>query len=147
MTRPLDVRVEAPSFRALFGKTSQVEPKLKRALRRNIRRAGNAVADQMRSEVGTGAPGGLRAGIRAGIRVDVMTGSAREGVRLRATGPLSAAWESRRGWKHPVFGHAVWRRQHGRPYFFPTVASEIGTVRIAVEDAMREAVESLKGAS
>ena len=140
----LDVRVEAPSFRELFGKSSQVDRKLKAALRRNIRKAAGEVADDMRSEVGDGAAGGLRSGIRSGIKVDIMTGTnRREGVRIRSTGPLAAAWEARGGWRHPVFGGDVWVHQQGRPYFLSSVAKGQDKVRASVEAAMREAVESL----
>ena len=73
-----------------------------------------------------------------------MTGTnRREGVRIRSTGPLAAAWEARGGWRHPVFGGDVWVHQQGRPYFLSSVAKGQDKVRTSVEAAMREAVESL----
>lgn len=141
---PIGLTVDTASFRELFARSSQVQPKLRAALRRRIRDAAKGLAGEVQSEVG-GRGEGLRAGIAAGIKVDVMTGAAREGVRIRSTGPLAQAWESSRGWRHPVFGHDVWVRQQGHPYFRRTIFEGRDKVREAVEAAMTEAVESLKG--
>jgi hypothetical protein len=116
----ITTHADTASFRRLFEKSSQVEGKLKTALRRNIRIAAETLADAARLEV-TNSPGGtvsakphhkgLRLAIAAGIKVKVMTG-ARAGVTIVAgTSQMPAgeeslvrAWEGSKGWRHPVFG-------------------------------------------
>lgn len=144
------VRVESADFQRLFGKSSEVEKTLKTALRRNIRVAGQAAAGAVRAEVGSSS--GLRGAIAAGIGLKVMTGK-RAGVAVvasaKAMGPGQASlvrgWESKKGWRHPVFGKDEWIVQHGRPFFRRTILAQQPQVRAAVEAAMGEAVESLKG--
>lgn len=143
------VRADVTEFRRLFDKSSQVDKKLKTALRKNIRQAAGQAADAVKAEVGSGP---LRSAIAAGIQVKVMTG-ARAGVTIvassKAMGPgqesLVRAWESSKGWRHPVFGGDTWVQQHGHPYFRRTIESHRDQVRAAVENAMAEAVASLKG--
>lgn len=145
---PVTVRADVTEFKRLFDKSSQVDKKLKSALRRNIRRAGGEVADAVRSEVGQGT---LRSRIAAGVQVKVMTG-ARAGVTIvassKAMGPgqesLVRAWESKKGWRHRVFGTGTYVTQTGHPYFRRTVFERRSKVTAAVEAAMVEAAESLR---
>jgi hypothetical protein len=150
-----DVRVDTTEFKRLFDKSSQVDKKLKTALRKNIRIAGEKAADAARIEVdsGGGSKTGLRMGIAAGIKVKVMTG-ARAGVTIVASSSampagkesLVRAWEGSKGWRHPVFGRWVEGQpnQHGHPYFAKPIFAQRDNVRKAVEDAMTEALRSLQ---
>jgi hypothetical protein len=151
----IDVRVDVTEFRRLFGRSSQVDKKLKTALRKNIRLAAERVADDARREVDSGGASatGLRMGIAAGIKVKVMTGS-RAGVTIIASSAqmpdgkqsLVRAWEARKGWRHPVFGNtAAWVTQQGHPFFRDPIYIRRNDIRTAVEAAMVEAVASLKG--
>lgn len=171
----LHLEVQAPSFRELFARSSQVEPKLKRALRKRIRDASKGIVSAVQAEArqqgegvaqsagwklegrrmrrsygyaaGGGRSTGLRDDIAAGVSAQIMTGTTREGVRIVSRGRLAGAWESKRGWRHPVFGNrGAWIQQSGRPgYFFETVSAGVPAIQAAVESAMAEAVKSLEG--
>ena len=153
-------RADTQEFRRLFAKSSDVDKVLLRSLRRNIRIAGETLADASRLQV-MNSPGGtvsakprhtgLRLGIAAGITVKVMTG-ARAGVTIVASssqmGPgqssMVRAWEGGKGWRHPVFGHDKWVTQKGHPYFARTISTGRDVVTKAVEAAMIEAAQSLE---
>ena len=147
---PVTVRADVTEFRRLFDKSSQVEAKLRTALRRNIRQAAGGAADAVRAEVGQGT---LRSGIGAGVKVKVMTGT-RAGVTIVASSSrmpagkqsLVRAWTGRKGWRHPVYGTGSWVRQVGNPGFFDRpITARKPQIRAAVEAAMTEAAQSLKG--
>lgn len=89
----------------------------------------------------------LRQRIADGVKVQILTGARREGVRIVTSAPLAGAWQSRRGWRHPVFGNRnQWAQQQGNPdYFYGTVWAGRDRVKTAVEEAMKEAADSLKG--
>lgn len=156
-----EVRVDASDFKRLFGKSSQVEKKLQTALRRNIRRVAGEAAAAVKTEV-VSHPGrtvgrrrqhkGLRSNIAAGVAVKVMTGN-RSGVAIVASSKalpagdksMLYAWQSKKGWRHPVFGTDKWVAQQGRPYFVGPILARQPRIRAAVEEAMQEAAQSLKG--
>jgi hypothetical protein len=167
------VRTDVAEFKRLFEKSSQLEPKLKTALRRNIRQAAQVAVAHAAAEVlgpyGTVSSNprhtGLRAGIAKGIKVKVMTGN-RAGVTIIASAAslpveqksMVLAWEAKNGWRHPVFGteaQAMSRRGHGRgwgwvlqkgnPFFRTVIFGHRDAIRAAVENAMAEAAASLKG--
>lgn len=150
-----EIRADTTSFRALFGRSSAVERKLRLSLRRGIRDAAKGIAEDVKDEARkpgvTGGRGGrstgLRAGVASGVRTQIMTSAAREGVRITSSGRMAGAWQASSGWRHPLFGsRRSWYRQVGRPgYFFRTVGAGSPRVRAAVESAMREASDSLKG--
>jgi len=136
------MHVTADDFRALVGRSSQMEPKLKAALRRRLRDAGEAAAGDVRAALGSGAGGGLRSKIT--VRVSIAAAGKGAGVRIVASGPMAQAWESSSGWKHPVYGNrGTWVKQTGNPYFRKIIHSRRDQVKTAVEDALREALESL----
>lgn len=151
------LRVEADDFKRLFARSSQVDTKLRTALRRNIRDAATvAVADVQRTVLGTPVTRsaqprsrGLRAGIAAGVKVSIMTGNTRVGVAVTSRGFLARAYDKPgpRGWRHPVFGNTgVWVSQVGRPgYFTQVIPKHQPQITVAVRAAMQEAVDSLKG--
>lgn len=158
--------VDTKDFRELFARSSKVEPKLRTALRRRIRDAAKGVAEDVKAEalkpgegVGTKAgwtprivrtkKTGLRQNIAGAVKVGILTGNSRSGVRITTNAPLAGAWQARRGWRHPVFGDRdAWVQQRGRPdYFYGTVWAGRDRVKTAVEEAMKEAADSLKGRS
>lgn len=145
----LNVSIDAAQFRALVGKSSALEPKLKAALRRKIREAAEPAADAVRVSVMTGrrvkVDRGMRAKIAASVRTNIITATSRSaGVRITASAPLAVAWEST-SWRHPVFGHQVWAKQTGRPgWFREPIWQRREQVRQGVEAAMREALDALK---
>lgn len=162
---PVAVKADVEQFRRLLGKSSDIDKKLKTALRRNIRQAAGVAAEAAKSEVANTQGGtvsatpqhkGLRAAIASGITVKVMTG-ARAGVTIVASSSkmpagqesLVRAWEigqgSAKGWRHPVFGTDAWTTQKGHPYFAKPIFDRKDTIRKAVEDAMAEALKSLEG--
>jgi hypothetical protein len=146
----LTAHADVAAFRRLFERSSKVDAKLRTALRKNIRQAGGQALDAVRTELGTGP---LRSQIAAGLSIKVMTG-ARAGVTIVASSramdpgkePLVRAWESKKGWRHPVHGSDTdtWVPQMGHPYFRRSIFGERGMVRKAVEDAMAEALRSLE---
>lgn len=160
--------VDTKDFRTLFARSSKVEPKLRTALRRRIRDAAKGVAEDVKAEalkpgegVGTKAgwtprivrtkkgTTGLRQNIAGAVKVGILTGNSRSGVRITTNAPLAGAWQARRGWRHPVFDDRdTWVQQKGRPdYFYGTVWDGRDQVKSAVESAMQEAADSLKGKS
>jgi hypothetical protein len=156
--------VDTRDFRELFARSSKVEPKLRTALRRRIRDAAKGVAEDVKAEalkpgegVGTKAgwtprivrTTGLRQNIAGAVKVGILTGNSRSGVRITTNAPLAGAWQARRGWRHPVFGDRdTWVQQKGRPdFFYGTVWAGRDRVKAAVEEAMKEAADSLKGRS
>jgi hypothetical protein len=154
-------RADARQFQELFGKTSTLEPKLRNALRRKIRKAADYLAEDVRSEVmkepGTRSPHPrsrrLRAGIRAGVGVQISANSKRYvGVFIRSNGKgldaerkvLAARWNRKKGFRHPVFGNREnWAAQKGRQYFGVVIIENRKKVHTAVLDAMAEAEKAL----
>lgn len=146
--------VDTRDFRELFARSSQVEPKLRTALRRRIRDAAKGVAEDVKAEALK--PGetrsahprstGMRARIAGSVKVGILTGASRQGVQITAKAPLAGAWQAEKGWRHPVFGRTTRVRQMGRPgYFTRTVWDGRDQVKSAVESAMQEAADSLRG--
>lgn len=153
--RPLSA--EAQQFNALFGKTSDVEPKLKAALRKRMKAAADQAAADVRAEVlkeprsrGRGRSRGLRRGIAAGVKVTLSTSSTKAGVVIQATGSklppdmrrLVRAYNKPK-FRHRVFGTGTWVEQAGRPYFTKPIEARSSDVQDAVLDAMRDATDSL----
>ena len=151
---------DARQFKALLGKTSAFEPKLRTALRRRIREEADKGAKDARGEV-VKAPQvqadkprrtGLRAGIAAGIKVQIAANGQRKvGVFINSTGRglpsskrlLARAWDKEAGWRHPVFGTSEWVQQKGRPYFGSVIAKREQEIAEGVRRALEEAARSL----
>ena len=145
----LNVSVDAAQFRALVGKSSTLEPKLKAALRRKIREQAEPAAAAVRAAVMSGpavkADRGMRAKIAASVKTSIVGTGNSAGVRITVQAPMAGAWESKKGWRHPVFGHDVWAKQSGNPgWFRKSIYSRREQVRQGVEAAMREALDALK---
>lgn len=153
--RPLSV--EAQAFNALFGKSSEVEPKLKAALRKRMKAAADQAAADVRAEVqkaprsnGRGRSRGLRKGIAAGVKVTLSASPTKVGVAIQATGSKLPADQRRLvraynkpKFRHRVFGSSTFVEQLGRPYFAKPIEDRQGDVQAAVQAAMRDAIESL----
>lgn len=152
--RPLSA--DAQVFNALFGKTSQVEPKLKAALRKRMKAAADVAAADVRAEVlkaprshGSGRSRGLRRGIAAGVKVTLSASPTKVGVAIQATGAKLPPDMRRlvRAYNKPKFRRRVfggpWVEQAGRPYFDKPIEAHQGDVQAAVLAAMEDAVDSI----
>jgi len=158
--------VDAWQFSRLFDKTSQVDPKLRAALRRRLRRLANEAAREVQYEAlkpgrtqAHGASrhadrGFLRAGIAGGVKVQMPTSSKskRVGVFIKATGaalpasqrPMVRRWNRDKGFRHPVYGHRDrWVKQYGHPYFQAVLDAKAPGLAREVRAAMDEALTSL----
>ncbi|TCJ23020.1 hypothetical protein [Nocardioides jejuensis] len=149
--------VDSRDFRTLFARSSLVEQQLRTTLRRNIRTEGKRIVSEVQAEAQRGSyktNRGLRRRIAAGVQLSISTEARRPGVAIRATpkamqpgeGNLVAAWQARRGWRHPVRGNAEkWVPQIGRPgFFYSTVSRQQPALTRVVRAAMVEAADSLR---
>lgn len=159
MAKRAALSADAQLFNELFGKSSQVEDKLRAALRKRLRSAAVAAAADVKAEVkkkpvsnGSGRSKGLRAGIAAGIKVTISTSKSKSGVAIQSTtGRVPAqqrrlvrAYNKPGGWRHPTFGHEPWQQQKGRPGFFEgPIDANASKVEAAVIEAMNDAIEHL----
>ena len=145
--------VNLDDFRRLAGKTSDLEPRLKRELRSAFRIAAELAADESRLTIDAGGPSktGLRLGIAAGIKVKLMTGKT-AGVRI--VSGYSQLPENKRAmprtmnkptFRHPVFGNTdVYVEQTGRPFFGSVIYKHRPAFEAAAREAMQKALDSLK---
>lgn len=112
-----------------------------------------------RKKRGVAGGASLRQGIAAATEIKVMP--ARPDafmIRVRVSGtkfraatgkpltlPRYMEGQSRRPWRHPVFGNTnVWVVQPSRPYLIPTVARFKGEAKAAVERALTDAIHQLQ---
>lgn len=158
MAKRAALSADAQLFNELFGKTSEVEPKLRAALRKRLKAAATAAAAEVKVEVkkkplsgGRGRSRGLRAGIASGIKVTLSTSRSKSGVAIQATTSkvpdgqrkLVRAYNKPGGWRHPTFGHEPWQQQKGRPFFEAPIEANAEKVEAAVLEAMNDAIEHL----
>lgn len=158
MSKRAALSADARLFNELLGKSSQVEPKLKAALRKRLRQVALAAVEDVRAEVkkpplsrGRGRSTGLRAGIAAGLGVTISTSSRKSGVLIQskanrmpaAQRGLIRAYNKPGGWRHPTFGREPWQQQKGRPFFEGPIEAHEPKIRQAVLDAMNDAIEHL----
>lgn len=146
--------VDTSQMRAMLGKSSQLDPKLKASLRKRLRAVGQLSVKDIQVEVEkpplhqSGHPQhrGLRQGIAAGVKVQIMTGK-KTGVQIVSSGSalpaeqkrLVRAYDKPKGWRHPVFADKdTWVSQTGRPYFATIVpkrrAEQIAAGRAILAD-------------
>lgn len=97
-----------------------------------------------------GGVSNLRSAIAAGLRTRVSTGTTRQGVEVKTTGPRNGAANMARVWqtrqfRHPVFGDpSRWEIQNGQPYFFGPVNDELRTLmRERIERAVTDALNAI----
>ena len=143
--------VNVDDFRRLAGKTSELEPRLKRELRASIRLAAERAADDARTTIDNGpSTTGLRMAIAQGIRVTVMTGNT---AGIRITTAVSQMPEGKQklvramdkqSFRHPIFGTDGWVEQSGRPYFASVIYKHREDVSQEIQAAMQRALDSLK---
>lgn len=159
MSRGLQGRVDVAQFRALAGKSSQLDPKLKRALRKRLKdAAGPAVQDVKTTVLSAPASGGasgehtgLRQGLADGVKVTLMTGK-NAGIQIRNTGSglpasqkkLVRAYNKPGGWRHPVFKTGAWVKQLGRQFFEARIVTHQAEFTEAARAAMKDALDTLK---
>lgn len=158
MSKRAALSADARLFNELLGKSSQVEPKLKAALRKRLRQAAAAAAKDVQAEVrkpplsrGSGRSRGLRAGIAAGVSVTISTSTRKSGVVIQSKGTklpaaqrgLIRVYNKPGGWRHPTFGREPWQQQRGRPFFEGPIDAHAQKIEQAVLEAMNDAIEHL----
>lgn len=87
---------------------------------------------------------GLRATIAAAVGSRVSTGADRTNLTFKMNSSqlppeqstLGKRWNKSQGWRHPVFGHGVWVRQTGRPYFDKAIKDSQAVLEEGVRQAM-----------
>lgn len=100
------------------------------------------------------AGAGLRETIARAVAGSISTGSARTGVSVTwkvaaAKMPnkqrrLPKAFNSAKGWRHPVFGDREnWVTQHGTPYFDSTIKRHREELGGKIVEGMKKAAESI----
>jgi hypothetical protein len=123
-------------FVKFLGKTSQVAPRLKTQLRKEIKTAGEELANKVRAEVkrpplqphrGDRAPKsrGLRAKIASGVEVRLATTGNNVGAIVKATTKALPAdqkklvkkYNSARGWRHPIFDRKITKAKNNQAAF------------------------------
>ena len=123
---PVEMSGDEKDFVKFLGKTSQVAPKLKTQLRKEIKTAGEELANKVRAEVkrpplqphrGDRAPKsrGLRAKIASGVEVKLSTTGNNVGAVIRATTKALPAdqkklvkkYNREKGWRHPIFDRKI----------------------------------------
>lgn len=136
------------SFRALMGAIKDFDPALATATRRRLRKVGDDVVRDMRSRILAGGSGPTHQAVARGIRTRVLTGKAKQGVRISAQGPAPMSrLLNKSSWRHPVFGRrSTWVVQRGRPYFGSAIRGREAELREAVLDALDDAMKVMRGA-
>jgi hypothetical protein len=136
------------SFRDFMASVKAFDPKLARALRKKLRKAGEETVTDMKGVVGSGD---LRGGISGGIRTAVATGKSRQGVSIESTGNklgpqrkgMHRAW-NKGSFRHPVYGNKnKWVHQSGNRFFGGTIRKHEDDMREAVLDALDEALKEM----
>lgn len=161
MSKSVTGHVDTAQFRALAGKSSQLAPKVKTNLRRNLRGVGTVIVQDMqgnaRSTPGTVSseprahPWQLREDIAQGIKITLSTG-AKAGIIIRATkgslppaqAAMLKAWEAQKGFRHRVYGGDTWVAQTGHPYFGIIARKHRDDATRAAVSALQEAANTLK---
>ena len=95
---------------------------------------------------------GLRATIAAATGSSATTGPDRINLTFRMKSSqlppeqrvLGKSWNRPGGWRHPVFGRAVWVNQTGRPYFDAVIRANAPLLSAGVEAALVKTVELLQ---
>lgn len=163
--RGAELTAEGEQFKRLFGKTSQIPPRMRNQFRKRLREAVEPVADLVRQEVqkepGTRASRPRRTGLRRRIAAGVGVQIAANGkyfaglaiVQRRRSLPegersLGVKWNSKRGWRHPVWPDkgatggtwkGDWAPQEGRQYFGKIIIEQRRRMRQAALDVMADA--------
>lgn len=96
-----------------------------------------------------GASSRLRQRIAQGLSTRVVTGSRRQSVLIRTSGPreggynLALLWE-KRIWRHPVFGNRnAWVYQQGRPYFYDPIRDRVVKMQNDIADAVQTILDRI----
>jgi hypothetical protein len=87
---------------------------------------------------------GLRDTIAAAVGSSVSAGGNRTNLTFKMRSSqlpesqrtLGKRWNKAAGWRHPVYGHDVWVRQTGRPYFDKTIEANKEVLETGVRAAM-----------
>lgn len=147
MAEGIEFDIDAPDFRTLIAQVREVEPRLATALRRELRRSGDAIIGRQRAEVGSGE---VRDQIAAGLRTRITAGRTRQSVSIGSSGPrrggasLAKVFERKR-FRHPVFGTGEWADQDGHPYFNKPAQEGFDEMRERLAEAVDDMIRRIAG--
>lgn len=149
----MDIRLDFRQWQSLRNDLRAFEPNLLKALRKQLRGAGEHLRKEVQTAVKRPAPTsggesrGSRAQIAAATRIAVSFAARGGSVKLttgNVRGGFSKAYNSGT-FRHPVLGNrSAWVTQQGRPYFGNTISREInGRVQEDINAALDEAIQGL----
>ncbi len=158
-------RVDVEDYKRLYRRTRDMEPKIRRDLRKHLREAGNIGRDAARLKIrewsGGGGAGkytaaghgrhtrrGRSVGLRSTIAINIRTTVGPSDVTIRQfTVGLSGNSTAdlpydidRGGWRHPTFGHRPRVFQRGIHYFH----DEIESKRPQMEREMAKVLDEIR---
>lgn len=135
------------------------DPALSRALRKNIRAAGQKAVDAVKETLAMPTPEGTpegpgRAALIAATRVSVSFGKRAAGAKITTSGSALGAAHAGllkvynlASFRHPVFGNTDnWVEQQGRPYFDKPIQDALDKeLYKQIDAALDEAVRAIGG--
>lgn len=156
----MPIAVNVYEYRALFAKTKTIDPVIRKAFRRQLRKAAKIGQDAARAKIlawpaaggisahaGGKAHRGLRATIAAGIGTSVTARDVRIRQSAKAIDGKSAADVprdiDRGGWRHPTYGHRPHVFQRGTPYFTREIASKKDDMLREVSGVLKDIADHL----
>lgn len=154
----IEARIDPVSLRRVLTDAKAFDKVLARALRARLRLAGAAAVEDVKRTVLESTPdgGGDNEGVRQALadatKVSIVASKRAEGVRIVTTSArLAAAHKAmlkaynKASWRHPTRSGTAWVTQHGRPYFGAVINARKLEMRAAVNAALVEASETMKG--
>jgi hypothetical protein len=166
------VEIDAKAFVGFYKAVSQIDPELKKALRKELMKQATPIVDDVRQaalaipasrEAGAtrkkkGTTLGLRASLAAAAKAD-FNGTGRGAVlHIRISGtrfnsvsgrenrslPYYMEGRRKRAWRHPVFGNReVWVQQEKHPFLGVTVMKHKDEFINAVQASVDETLQAL----
>lgn len=115
--------------------------------------ARSKVKDREKKQARAQRGSGLRSTIASAIKLEIKTGKTTAAVRIVVDGSklppgqrtLPAHLDSKKGWRHPVFGNReVWVAQRGKPWFETTIRKHLKTVQKSILAAMDELAKEIE---
>lgn len=155
----MDFRVDTSEWNKLYADLKEFDPKLRVALRREIKAIGEIGAEAVRKALSQPTPEGnpdgpVRDALKAATKVRVSFSAKSAGVKIVTSGgglpagssPMLHAYNSM-AWRHPVFGdRSNWVTEQGHPFFEKPIEEVVGPAMYTrIGDALDEAIRALEG--
>lgn len=158
---PVTIRINPAELNRLKLDLDAADKKLTTALRKRIKAAGQIAVDAIRDSLdnppdrGGPDPEGFREALQRMTSTRVSFSAKSAGVKIATSSSglplgdksLMAAYNSRKGLRHPLFGDTTrWFQQKGRPYFGAAIFSVMDKgIQPQILAALDEAVDALGG--